>query len=680
MKNKFSIGTKLLIPTSVVILLLIIIMFPIMKGLKNKNIKTQATVQAENVRNYFNATISASQQEALQISSSFAIMKDVKKAYSIDDINDSKHFIRTALSPEITHYKNLSGLGDDLKLHFHTKDLHSLWRSWKKQGDNDGGDDLSGSRNSIKDVVNTQKPIKTIEMGVSGFVIRGISPIISNGEYLGSVEAIFTIDKVNTQIKLNEDENLCIFSKIKNFNISAGINRYDSVGRYLIISEKKGVEINPELKDALRSYDETSMKFIKTGDVVQFLFPIYEYEGGDVIAVGCYSYNTEMIANSILSLQKTLLIFVLIGLFVIFGIIIIMGRIAITKPIQIINKDLKIISDGNLLHKMSYTKDDELGLLVKELSLTFASIRKVFTSVNKANGDLRRASEHLNYTSQDVSQGASEQAASVEEVSASMEQMSANIEQNVSNAKKTEKEVYMAAAAVFEGNKVVRKTTDLMKLVSEKIVVISEIAKQTNILALNASVESASAGEFGKGFSVIAKEIRQLAEDTQSAAVEIVKSTSSGVTSAEKAVSQLANIIKQMENSSEMIKQIVVASTEQKNGVDQVTNGIEQLNKITQQNAAVAEEMATSSEELAGQSEALAESISQYLFSDGKGLNEELLENEQEKGDGKVVAKEKVYKETQLISDDKPKIDDNTGFSINLGKSDLDNDNDFERF
>jgi len=399
MKNKFSIGTKLLIPTSVVILLLIIIMFPIMKGLKNKNIKTQATVQAENVRNYFNATISASQQEALQISSSFAIMKDVKKAYSIDDINDSKHFIRTALSPEITHYKNLSGLGDDLKLHFHTKDLHSLWRSWKKQG-------------------------------------------------------------------LNEDENLCIFSKIKNFNISAGINRYDSVGRYLIISEKKGVEINPELKDALRSYDETSMKFIKTGDVVQFLFPIYEYEGGDVIAVGCYSYNTEMIANSILSLQKTLLIFVLIGLFVIFGIIIIMGRIAITKPIQIINKDLKIISDGNLLHKMSYTKDDELGLLVKELSLTFASIRKVFTSVNKANGDLRRASEHLNYTSQDVSQGASEQAASVEEVSASMEQMSANIEQNVSNAKKTEKEVYMAAAAVFEGNKVVRKTTDLMKLVN----------------------------------------------------------------------------------------------------------------------------------------------------------------------------------------------------------------------
>jgi len=675
MKKNISISTKLVIPTSVVILLLIIIMFPIMKGLKNKNIQTQATVQAENVMNYFNATISASQQEALQISSSFAIMKDVEKAYSIENINDSKHFIRTSLAPRINDFKNLTGLGDDLKIHFHTKDLHSLWRSWKKQGDNDGGDDLSSFRNSIKEVVNTQKPLKIIEMGNSGFVIRGISPIISNGKYLGSVEAVFTIDKINSQIKLNEDENLCIFSKIKNFNISEGINRYDSVGQYLIISEKKGVEINPELKDALRSYDEMSMKYIKTGEIVQFLFPIYENEGGEVIAVGCYSYNTELISGSILSLQKTLLIFVLVGLLAVLGIIIIIGRIAITKPIQMINKDLKIISDGDLLHKMSYTRTDEFGLLVKELSSTFASIRKIFISVNKANGDLRRASEHLNYTSQDVSQGASEQAASVEEVSASMEEMSANIEQNVSNAKKTEKEVYMAAAAVFEGNKVVRKTTDLMKLVSDKIVVISEIAKQTNILALNASVESASAGEFGKGFSVIAKEIRQLAEDTQAAAIEIVKSTSSGVTSAEKAVNQLANIIKQMENSSEMIKQIVVASTEQKNGVDQVTNGIEQLNKITQQNAAVAEEMATSSEELAGQSEVLAESVSKYLFSEEKNLDNEILESEE-----KDVVEEKVYKETQLISDDKSEVDDSTGFSINLGKTDLDNDNDFERF
>lgn len=679
MKRNTSIITKLIVPASIVFAIIIISMMFVMRGLRDKNIKSQTQIKAKGIVDSFNAVVDELKNDALHIAASFATKENVVTAYKIYGQNESRHFLRTSLSPEIQYYKKISEINEDLKLHFHTKDLKSLWKSWRKYGDKDGGEDLSKYRHSIKEVVETNRANRTIELDEEGLEIAVIAPIMQNGEYLGSVESDFNIEIAINKLRLLENENISVLVKTSDINFPENFKNKQVIGDYTLISQKNETSVNDQLIKGLGEYKNEDLKYIQAGGYAYYLFPIYQKEKSNVVAVALYSFDLSPITKEVTILQRGILFFVLFSFIAIFLVIFIVSRTTITKPIKLITQDLNKIAEGNLLHKMQYDKNDEIGFLAKKLSATFEKVSGVFISVNNAYGNLRRASEHLNYTSQDVSQGASEQAASVEQVSASMEQMSANIEQNVENAKKTEKEVYIAAAAVYEGNKVVQRTTELMKLIAEKIVIINQIAKQTNILALNASVESASAGEFGKGFSVIAKEIRQLAEDSHSAALEIEKSTKSGVISAEKAGNQLADIVKQMENSSEMIKQIVVASKEQQNGVNQVTSGIEQLNKITQQNAAVAEEMATSSEQLAGQSESLAESISSYLFS-GKTADDD-NNNDSDKDDNEIeVFNDRVYNETKLISDDSIVPDKNPGFTIDLGRESINSDDDFERF
>ena len=199
-----------------------------------------------------------------------------------------------------------------------------------------------------------------------------------------------------------------------------------------------------------------------------------------------------------------------------------------------------------------------------------------------------------------------------------MEEMSANIEQNNNNAQITEKDIFLASASVYEGSKSVKRTAELMMKIDDKIQVIDQIAKQTNILALNASVEAANAGEAGEGFSVIAREIRLLAEKSQMAAIDIQEATEIGVTISEKSNTELTDIVKKMEKAVEKVKQITSSGKEQKHGVDQVNAGIEQLNRVTQQNAAVAEEMATNAEELVSQSEMLKNIVDAYQISDNE--------------------------------------------------------------
>ena len=265
------------------------------------------------------------------------------------------------------------------------------------------------------------------------------------------------------------------------------------------------------------------------------------------------------------------------------------------------------ISGGDLTVSIKVlSKEDTLGISLNKM---LDNLRKVVNEVTSAANNVASGSQELSATAQQLSQGATEQSAAAEQCTSSMEEMTSSIEQNADNAQQTNKIAAKAAVDAQSSGEAVTKTVLAMKDIAEKINVIEEIARKTDLLALNAAVEAARAGEHGKGFAVVASEVRKLAERSQTAAAEISKLSSSGVSLAEGAGELLSKLVPDIRKTADLIKEITAASAEQNSGASQINKGIQQLDQVIQQNAASSEEMASTSEELSSQAEQLQSTI-----------------------------------------------------------------------
>ncbi len=261
------------------------------------------------------------------------------------------------------------------------------------------------------------------------------------------------------------------------------------------------------------------------------------------------------------------------------------------------------IAQGDLSAQLDIHQNDEIGMLAKALQDMLERLTQIVEEVNSAARQVAAGSQQLSSTSQEMSQGATEQASSVEEISSSMEEMTSNIKQNADNAMQTEKIAQKSALAAEEGGKAVSATVSAMKEIAAKIGIIEEIARSTNMLALNASIEAARAGEYGKGFAVVASEVGKLAERSQKEAGEISKLSSQSVSIAEKAGETITSMIPDIKRTAELVQEISAASNEQNSGAEQINAAIMQLDQVVQQNASASEESASMSEELASQAD-----------------------------------------------------------------------------
>jgi len=263
------------------------------------------------------------------------------------------------------------------------------------------------------------------------------------------------------------------------------------------------------------------------------------------------------------------------------------------------------IAGGNLTVRVE--KRSEQDELMMALANMVEDLTKIAANLQDAAEYVAGGSEQISSGSQQMSQGATEASASVEQISSSMEEMNSTVSQNADNARQTAAIAEKSARDAQEGGASVVDTVKAMKAIAEKIGIIEDIARQTNMLSLNAAIEAARAGDAGKGFAVVAAEVRKLAERSQTAAKEIIGLSSTSVDVAEKAGKLIEDIVPGIQKTAELVQEINASSAEQAEGIKQVTKAIEQLDQVVQQNASATEEMSSTSEELAAQAEQLQE-------------------------------------------------------------------------
>ena len=446
--------------------------------------------------------------------------------------------------------------------------------------------DVVKSRGSGNPVIVFAAPVYTGDdrSSVAGVFIATVDLSVFTGTYVDSI----TVGNSGYAYMLGAD-GVVLAHPSKEKVMAESYARYDFVQQ--IILEKKGhVSYDYDGITKTVGYDTSAVS-------------------GWILAVTADDHD---IYSGIDKLRFFLTIMLIVALLVSAVVVLLIAH-TIVKPIKHAVDFAGVIASGDLRASIGgvyLRRKDEIGMLANALQDMKDRLSDIVQQVSSASAMVSQGSEQLAVTAEQMSQGAAEQASTAEEVSSSIEEISASIRLNADNAAETEQIASKAATDAAAGGDAVADAVLAMREISDKIEIIDQIARNTNILSLNAAIEAARAGEHGKGFAVVASEVGKLAANSQKAAAEIMELVSKSANTAENAGHMIADIVPGIRKTADLVQEISATSVEQNTGAEQISQVMMQLDQVIQQNAAASEESSSMSEELSSQADALMELMS----------------------------------------------------------------------
>jgi len=336
---------------------------------------------------------------------------------------------------------------------------------------------------------------------------------------------------------------------------------------------------------------------------------------------------------------------------------------SIRVPLEHLVSMLRDIAEGegDLTCRLDVHSTDEIGEVSSWFNQFMDKLQQVMRQVADNTQNLATAAEEMSASVSAVAQGADHQQSQTSQIATAMRQMASTVTQVSDHCQKAADNARESADNAREGGKVVAKAVGIMTDVAQSVDriahqiaelgkrsdqigrivgVINEIADQTNLLALNAAIEAARAGEQGRGFAVVADEVRKLAERTTKATKEIAEMIATvqqetqaaveamgrgtaqvqqGVTASTEAGAKLQQIIKGAEQGTDMVVQIATATSEQTSTTDQINTSVTEIAKITQEAAAGMRQSAKACEEVSNLALDLQTLVSRFKVGDDAG-------------------------------------------------------------